>query len=109
MDSDKAVGYVLLLIGLGIIFFSIFSALSVFNGSKAPPQLLNIEKSSDPITVGGMQIPGLEFIPTAYLNQSANLTFFMLFMFFLLSAGGRIASIGITMLSIKKPNPPTQN
>ena len=109
MDSDKAVGYILLLIGLGIIFFAIFSAFSVFNGSKTPPQLFNIVKSSEPITVGGMQIPGMEFIPTAYLNQSGNLTFFMLFMFFLLSAGGRIASIGISMLSIKKPNPPSQN
>ncbi len=109
MDSDKAIGYILLIIGLVIISFAIFSALSVFNGSKAPPQLLNVVKSSDPITVGGMQIPGMEIIPTAYLNQSGNLTFFMLFMFFLVSAGGRISSIGISMISIKKPNPPSQN
>lgn len=102
-------GYALVLAGLGIIFFAIFSTFSVYNGSKAPPQLLKIEKSTDPLTIGGMEIPGMELIPTAYLNQSGNLTFFMLFMFFLLSAGGRIASVGISMLSIKKPGPPNQN
>lgn len=102
-------GYALIFAGVGIIFFAIFSTFSVFGGSKEPPQLLKVEKSTDPLTIGGTQIPGMELIPTAYLNQSGNLTFFMLFMFFLLSAGGRIASLGITLLSIKKPNPPRQD
>lgn len=101
-------GYALILAGLGIVFFAIFSTFSVFNGSKTPPQLLRIEKSSDPITVSGMQI-GMDLIPTEYFNQTGNYTFFMLFMFFLLSAGGRISSLGVSMLSMKKPHPPGQN
>ncbi len=108
MNSEKTVGYLLLVTGLGIIIFSIFSASQIFSGSKSPPALFHIEKSTQPITIGGMQIPGLEFIPIDYLNLSGNLTFFLLFMWLLLSAGGRIASIGIGMISIKQQDQPKE-
>ena len=108
MDSDKTIGYALLMIGLGIIFFAIFSAFSVFNG-KTPPQIINIQHSTKPITMNGQELPSMEIIPTEYLNQSGNITFFILFMFFLVSAGGKISSIGVSMLHAKKPDTPKQN
>ena len=107
MESDKTIGYGLLLLGLGIIFFAIFSSFSVFNG-KTPPQIFNVEPSTKPVTVSGQEMPNMELIPTDYLNQSGNLTFFMLFMFFLVSAGGKISSIGVSMLHAKKADAPKQ-
>ena len=107
MDSEKTIGYALLMIGLGIIFFAIFSAFSIFNG-KMPPQIFNIQQSTKPITMNGQELPSMELIPTDYLNQSGNLTFFMLFMFFLVSAGGKVSSIGVSMLHTKKPDAPKQ-
>ena len=101
MDSDKRIAYGLLVLGLGIIFFAIFSSFSVFNG-KTPPHLFNIQRTSEQITVKGQEIPSMEVIPTEYLNQSGDLTFFMLFMFFLVSAGGKISGIGVNMLHAKK-------
>jgi hypothetical protein len=108
MDPDKTIGYALLMIGLGIIFFAIFSSFSVFNG-KTPPQIFNIEQSAKPITMNGQEFPSMELIPSGYLNQSGNLTFFMLFMFFLVSAGGKISSIGVSMIQGKKTDSPKQN
>jgi len=93
MDPDKTIGYALLFIGLGTILFAIFSSFSVFNG-RSPPQVLNTEKSTESFTINGQELPGMELIPTDYLDQSGNLMFFMLFMFFLVSAGGKISSIG---------------
>jgi hypothetical protein len=107
MDSDKTIGYALLMIGLGIIFFSIFSSFSIFNG-KTPPQIFNIESSTKPVIVNGQELPSMELVPADYLNQSGNLTFFMLFMFFLVSAGGKISSIGVSILHAKKPETPKQ-
>jgi hypothetical protein len=107
MDSDKTIGYALLMIGLGIIFFSIFSSFSIFNG-KTPPRIFNIEPSTKPVTVNGQELSSMELVPSEYLNQSGNLTFFMLFMFFLVSAGGKISSIGVSIIHAKKPETPKQ-
>jgi hypothetical protein len=107
MESEKTIGYALLMIGLGIIFFSIFSSFSIFNG-KTPPRIFNIQQSTKPITMNGQELPSMELIPSEYLNQSGNLTFFMLFMFFLVSAGGKISSIGVSMVHVKKPDSPRQ-
>jgi hypothetical protein len=107
MDSDKTIGYALLMLGLGIIFFAIFSSFSVFNG-KVPPKIFNIQQSTKPITMNGQELSSMELVPSEYLNQSGNLTFFMLFMFFLVSAGGKICSIGVSMIHIKKPDAPKQ-
>jgi hypothetical protein len=107
MDSDKTIGYALLMIGLGIIFFAIFSSFSVFSG-KIPPTIFNLQKSTEPVMVNGQEVPNMELIPIDYLNQSGNLTFFMMFMFFLVSAGGKISSIGVSMLHAKKNDAPKQ-
>jgi|WetSurMetagenome_2_1015567.scaffolds.fasta_scaffold17814_4 hypothetical protein len=107
MDSDKTIGYALLMIGLGIIFFALFSSFSIFSG-KTPPQIFNIQQSTKPVVMNGQELPSMELIPSDYLNQSGNLTFFMLFMFFLVSAGGKISSIGVSMLHAKKPDAPKQ-
>ncbi|MBN2250656.1 MAG: hypothetical protein JW724_01095 [Candidatus Altiarchaeota archaeon] len=98
MNPEKTIGYVLLLIGLGIISFSIFSAFAIFGGEKSPPELFKLEKSEKPLTIAGIEIPGLELVPAEYLNLSGNLMFFLLFMWLLISAGGRISSIGVSMI-----------
>ena len=98
MNFDRIIGYVLLLLGLGIIMFSIFSAFSTFTGSKEPPKLLNIKKSSQPISFGGMEIPNMEVIPVEYFNTSGNFMFHFLMMWLLISAGGKISGIGVSMI-----------
>jgi hypothetical protein len=98
MNPDKIIGYVLLLLGLGIILFSIFSAFSTFTGSKEPPELFRLEKSTQPISLGGVEIPGMELIPVEYFNISGNLMFHFLLMWLLICGGGRIASIGVSMI-----------
>lgn len=98
MNPDKIFGYILLLFGLGIILFSIVSAFSTFTGSKKPPELFRLEKSSQTVSIGGIEIPGMEIIPMEYLNLGGNLMFYFLLMWLLISAGGKIAFIGVGMI-----------
>jgi hypothetical protein len=42
IKNEKLVGYVLLAIGLILIFFSIFSMYSVFTGSSPAPSLIKV-------------------------------------------------------------------
>jgi len=98
MNLDKILGYMLLFFGLSIILFSIISAFSTFTGSKKPPELFRLEKSSQTISIGGIEIPGMELIPVEYLNLTGNLMFYFLLMWLLISAGGKIASIGVGMI-----------
>jgi len=102
MDTERILGYLLLSLGLGIIFYSIFSALPVFSGTKDPPQIFKLEKSAKNISIGGVEIPGLEVVPVDYLNISGNIGAFIIFLWFLVAAGGRIAQIGVSMLNVRK-------
>ena len=105
MEPEKTTGYLLLALGLVMIFFSLFSAFAVYSGMNSPPRLFDLEKQESSTNIAGTLIPSIEIIPIEYLNMSGNLTFFMLFMFFVASGGGKIASIGISL--IKEPKKST--
>lgn len=104
MDSDKTFGYFLLILGIAIMMSALFSAYLVFTGIKQPPKLFNIQKQTSSTTVAGieLQTPTVEVIPTEYLNQSGDLSFFMLFMFFTAYVGGKTSSLGINLIEKTK-------
>ncbi|MEA3255577.1 MAG: hypothetical protein U9Q22_07055 [Candidatus Altiarchaeota archaeon] len=103
MNCDRIVGYLLLFLGLSIILASVITAFSTFTGSKKPPDIFKLEKSTQPISIpGGMQIPNMEIVPTGYFNLSGNLMACFLLTWLLISAGGKIASIGVSMIKKQK-------
>lgn len=102
MNFNRILGYMLLSLGLSIILLSMISAFSVFTGSKNPPELFKLEKSSQPISLpGGMQIPDMEIIPPGYFNLSGNLMACFLLTWLLMCGGGRVAAIGVSMIKQK--------
>lgn len=104
MKDEKIAGYVLLAIGVTLIFISIYLMIAVFTGSSPPPKLFNFSDISMPTEKGQNTL----LISGEQLNKLAAMTFWYILMFFIAWAGGRIASLGINLIKevrveIKEP------
>ncbi len=93
--SEKIIGYALLILGLILLLFSIFEMVNVYYGNAPPPQLFNIGDISLSIGDNG---PGVSLIQGAQVSQLPNLFFWFILMGFMLLAGGKIASLGVSMI-----------
>ncbi|MGD0494781.1 MAG: hypothetical protein ABSB28_01920 [Candidatus Bathyarchaeia archaeon] len=87
--SGKTVAYVLLTVGVVVIFFAVFEMIFVFTGSSAPPKLFNF---SDISSNGTLVISGQD------MNKAAGMAFWFVLMAFIMWAGGKIASLGVNLL-----------
>jgi hypothetical protein len=94
MKDEKIVGYVLLAIGVILIFFSIYQMMNVFTGASPPPSLFSFSDIYFPGAEGRntLMISGKE------LNKLAAMAFWYLLMFFIMWAGGKIASLGVNLI-----------
>lgn len=89
---NKILGYLLICAGLLVIFFSLVGMYKVFaNGSPvvAVVQMADVQLNTQ---YGPVQIP------MKGVNAVANLGLFAVFMFFVLSAGSKLAGVGNGML-----------
>ena len=95
MKDEKIVGYVLLAIGIAMIFFSVYQMMQVFTGASLPPNLFNFsdisfqmpEQAEETLLISGEE-----------LNKLAAMVFWYMLMFFIVYAGGKIASLGVNMI-----------
>jgi len=95
MKDEKIVGYVLLAIGVGMIFFSIYQMVPVFTGASSPPNLFSFSDIYFPATGQAertLMISGRE------LNKLAAMAFWYMLMFFIMWSGGKIASLGVNLI-----------
>lgn len=104
LKGEKIVGYVLLAVGVVVIFFSIYQMWVVFTGGSPAPKLFNFSDVSIP----GAQGQNVLLMSGQELNKLADLAFWYILMFFILWAGGKIASLGVDLLreirvEIKEP------
>ncbi len=119
--SRKIIGWLLLLAGLAIIFWAIFSSYNIFTGAKEVPTLFKIEQpaavSSSPQqpASGAMEqdlqeqakkiIQGQigehlkEMMPSEFISKIFNLISWAIFVGLLVFAGGRVAGIGVKLLN----------
>lgn len=87
--NGRIVGYLLLTIGVVVIFFAMFEMIFVFTGSNAPPKLFSF---SD-ISINGTQV-----ISGKDMNNGAGMLAWFLLMAFVMWAGGKTASLGVNLL-----------
>jgi hypothetical protein len=95
IKDEKIVGYVLLAIGIIMIFFSVYEMVRVFTGGSPPPNLFNFsdisiqmsEQAGETLLVSGEE-----------LNKLAAMVFWYMLMFFIMWSGGKIASLGVSMI-----------
>ena len=88
----KIFSYLLLCVGILLILFALHAAYQVVSGGQPVPATvafadLEIQTKAGPL-----------LIPAASLNTVANISLFMLFMFFLVLAGSKIAGLGCQLL-----------
>jgi hypothetical protein len=95
LGREKTIGYALLILGLVLLMFSIFEMINVYFGNAPPPKLFAFQDVSLSL---GQTGAGASIIQGAQLSQVANLFFWYLLMGFILFAGGKIASLGVTMV-----------
>jgi hypothetical protein len=89
LKNGRIVGYVLLAIGIIVIFFAIFEMILVFTSSNAPPKLFNF---SDISTNGTLLISGQN------VNKASDMLAWFVLMAFIMWGGGKIASLGVNLL-----------
>lgn len=95
LKDEKIVGYVLLAIGVAMIFVSVYLMVQVFTGSSSAPDLFNFSDISFTMpeqTESSLLISGEE------LNKLAAMAFWYILMFFIMWSGGKVASLGVSLI-----------
>jgi len=87
--NGKIVGYVLLALGVVVIFFAVFEMIFVFTGMNAPPKLFSFQDIS---ANGARVISGQD------MNKAAGMLVWFVLMAFIMWAGGKIGSLGVNLL-----------
>jgi hypothetical protein len=95
MKSEKVVGYILLAVGVVMILVSVYLMISVFTGRNAPPSLFNFSGISFPTPGGGEPV---NVISGEDMNKLVALGVWYVLMFFVMWAGGKIASLGVSLI-----------
>ena len=95
IKSEKVVGYVLLSMGVGMIFLSVYLMFNVFTGVSSPPILVNFYDISIPLPVENGNVP---IVSGQELSKMAGMVFWYMLMFFVMWSGGKIASIGVKLI-----------
>lgn len=103
--SDKMIGYILLLVGIGIILFSAIDVFMIFIKVKQPVQFFSFsglsmdfsrflpEELSQLNQIRGNTQMTQEIIPADMINVTSNIFIHLIFMGFFASIGMRIANI----------------
>ncbi len=109
MESNKIIGYALLIVGVLLIAGPLWQTFNIFTGKAMPPQVF-IRPPSLKINenVGALDVPGqvqnavIKILPVDFINNTLNLTTWLLLMWILVYGGGKIAEIGVKLLNGKQ-------
>lgn len=95
VKTEKIIGYALLILGVILLLFSVYEMVNVYNGNTPPPNLVSLSDISLPTDQSGTNIT---LVQGAQISQLPNLFFWFILMGFVLLAGGKIASLGVSMI-----------
>ncbi len=108
MIYKKIIGFALLFVGLSIIGCGLWSSYGIFTGQEPAPEIFSpiSEEGSVDALAGGVeqqiqQVIGEQLknmLPSDFLPKILNLTAWSIFMGILVFAGGKISSIGVSLL-----------
>ena len=96
--DEKVVGYILLAVGVVMIFASVYLMFNVFTGGSDAPSLFNFSDVSFPIIQPGGTSETVEIISGQEMNRMADMGFWYILMFFIAYAGGKVASLGVNLI-----------
>ncbi len=95
----KAVGYALLIAGLILIIWSIYSMYNVYTGATPPPSVIEMKSVTISLPTGENAPPiQTELISGRDSSKLVNMGVWFALMTFIASAGGRISGIGVKLI-----------
>ncbi len=99
MDSyiEKIVGYVMLAVGLIFILFAVYNVYSVFTAAAVPPEMFKMENIAFNVTNSAGFTNSVDLGSGKLAGKMLDMGAWYTLMFFLVYAGGKIASLGIQM------------
>lgn len=109
MNINKALGFILLTVGLLLIVVPLWQTYSIFTGKSLPAQIfmqsipLKVDQNIGPNDIQGqIQNAVVRVIPTESINNTLNLASWLILMWVLIYGGGKIAEIGVKLLNGNK-------
>jgi hypothetical protein len=91
----KALGYSLLVAGLIMIIYSVFSMYSVYTGAAPAPPVIKMNSVTTSPTGTGVQT---ELISGIESSKLVNMGIWFALMSFIASAGGRVGGLGVKLI-----------
>ena len=98
MRGERAAGYTLLSIGLGLIMVSLYLLLTVFLGHTAPPKIIGETDIVAEIPVSTPYGEATVKMDLGFLAKVFNVGFWYLLCIALTLIGGRVAGLGVNLL-----------
>jgi hypothetical protein len=110
MESEKFIGWLLLLLGIFVIVYPLFLSYNIFIGKNQPPALFKSSSQSQNST--GNQIPSdaqkevenmikerlADIFSADFFPRILNLISWSVFVGILIFAGGQISNLGINLI-----------
>jgi len=105
METNKIIGYVLIVVGVLLIVLPLWQTYNIFTGKALPPQVftkpvtLQVDENASPLDVQKqMQNAFIKVLPIDLINNTLNLVNWLFLMWVLIYGGGKIADIGTKMI-----------
>jgi hypothetical protein len=110
MTFEKIIGWILLFLGIAVIFYSIYSSFDIFTGVKEAPEIFKVAekqtvlpKKIEPSDIQGQmeklvekQLTGL--MPFGSISIVLNLMSWSIFAGILIFAGAQMSGLGIKLI-----------
>jgi len=105
METNKTIGYVLLLIGILLIALPLWQTYNIFTGKAMPAQVftkpiaLQVDEKASPLDIPKqIQNALIKVIPIDFVDNTLNLGTWLFLMWILIYGGGKVADIGVKMI-----------
>ncbi|MFC1789669.1 hypothetical protein ACFLYY_01685 [Patescibacteria group bacterium] len=107
MNYSKIFGWILIIVGITIIIWTLISSYNVFTGKNAIPEVFSL-----PTKIGDVQASDIQaqlenlvkeqltsIIPTDAITKTLNLMTWSILAFILIFGGSQIAGLGIKLIN----------
>ncbi|MDO8470470.1 MAG: hypothetical protein Q7S63_00655 [bacterium] len=120
MNIERIIGFLLLILGLGIIGFTLFNSFQIFMGKMDPPQVFSAEQKqqaaapkSTALSAENLQQQAQQIIqdqiqnilPQGTIPRMLNLAAWSFLAGLLMLGGSQIAGLGIKLIGAGKSSP----
>ncbi len=113
MKPKKIIAWILIILGVSLIFWTLYSSYNIFTAKTSPPGVFEIQEKKEVSEKGGLsgspekierQMQEMvkeelrDIIPSEFISRILNLITWSIFAGILIFGGSRISGIGINLL-----------